>query len=170
MTRPIQEWHKVHVIQEYVKMTGFHIQLQKRNHHEEPCFSEILQELISDLTQLDSVTNYQEGEMWESLWKNDKQWKGSPNKTQSGTLLNIQFTSTARCNPGCMKKECDLCWEVYSVTGREFAVGLMFVVNYPLDTGIQYSRAAIDLNRFIDLWAEKYHEVARKILPLSSAH
>lgn len=84
--------------------------------------------------------------------------------------LNIQFTSTARCNPGCMKKECDLCWEVYSVTGREFAVGLRFIVNYPLDTGIQYRRAAIDLNRFIDLWAEKYHEVARKILPLLSAH
>lgn len=94
MTRPIQEWHKVHVIQEYVQMTGFHIQLQKRNHHEEPCFSEILQELISDLTQLDSVTNYQEGEMWESLWKNDKQWKGSPNKMQSGTLGKVGLKYT----------------------------------------------------------------------------
>lgn len=96
--------------------------------------------------------------MWESLWKNDKQWKGSPNKTQSGPLGKVGLKYTvykySHMQSWLHEKECrkcDLCGEVYSDTGREFAEGLIFVVNYPLDTGTQYSRAAIDLNRFIDL-------------------
>ena len=87
--------------------------------------------------------------------------------------LNAQCTCTAKWSHGFRNKECrkyDPCGEFYLGTGREFGESLMLIVDYPLNRGLQYNIEAIDLYRSIDLWAEKYQEVAGKILPLSSTH